>query len=233
MIISHKYKFIFIAVPKTGSQTVKKLFRSFLEENNEQHICYVKRLQEISKGYFLEPHRISYENKPMIKENHNTVCERIAFFEHQTAQQIKNIIGDDIFNDYFKFVFVRDPIDRLISTYYFFNKNQLFFQQPTPNTLYDFYTKNNNRIHLSPQYKFVYGDNGELLVDYVGYTHKMNECLEYICKKLNISMFNNVPKLNKTTNKMVYIDNYVDNNEIKKLVYNLYFKDYEKLDFTK
>ena len=36
MIISHKHKFIFIAVPKTGSQTVRKLFRSFLDENDEE-----------------------------------------------------------------------------------------------------------------------------------------------------------------------------------------------------
>jgi hypothetical protein len=203
MIISHKHKFIFIAVPKTGSQTVRKLFRSFLDENDEEQ-CSLLDLKRSS-----------------IPEIRNMV------HGHQTAKEIKNAVGEKIFNEYFKFAFVRDPIQRFISTYFFLKRNHRYIEEPTYENLYDFYMKSHNKLHLLPQHNFIYGDKGELLVDYIGYTCDMNKSLNYICSKLGFNMFSNVPILNKTDKKEISI-----NYEIKKLVYGLYYEDYAKIIFS-
>ena len=88
--------------------------------------------------------------------------------------------------------------------------------------------KNHNKIlHLLPQHNFIYGDKGELLVDFIGYTCDMNKSLNYICSKLGFNMFSNVPILNKTDKTEISI-----NYEIKKLVYDLYYEDYAKIIFS-
>jgi hypothetical protein len=43
------------------------------------------------------------------------------YYNHIPARKIKKFIGDEIFNTYTKVSIVRNPIDYIISNYYFFN----------------------------------------------------------------------------------------------------------------
>lgn len=128
-------------------------------------------------------------------------------------------MGDNLFNEYFKFAFVRDPVDRLISAYYFLNRKNNNIITPNVTVLNNFYENRKSKIHILPQYKFIYGDNGELLVNYIGYTNNMEDSLIHIYKKLGFKMFTNVPKINQT-NKDKHV-----NDEIKDLVHRLYYND--------
>ena len=86
MRISHRYKYIFFANPKTGSETVRKIL--------DPH-CDVK-----SVGY-----------RDMNTEN--------PFYVHmlpREASQVFSTLKWD-YDDYFKFVFVRNPWARLVSIY--------------------------------------------------------------------------------------------------------------------
>ena len=94
MIISHKHKFIFIAIPKTGTHTIRELLRPYLDKDDiEQCILYDKRKWNI----------------PELNNVHHG---------HLTCQEIKTLLLSNQFDDYFKFTFVRDPLKRFISTYF-------------------------------------------------------------------------------------------------------------------
>ena len=87
MRISHRYKFVFFANPKTGSSTV----RSFLKPYSD--VVSVKN------------HHYTNEDNPFYP--HMTPAEARSFFEQFGWH----------FNAYRKFVFVRNPWARLVSAY--------------------------------------------------------------------------------------------------------------------
>lgn len=98
-----------------------------------------------------------------------------------------------------------------------------------------------------PQYEFIYGRNGELLVDFVGKLENFQRDFDKICLILKIK--NSIlPRVNSSKNpttlknkikKIIfkpktihehYTEYYDD--ELKGLVEKIYFKDLEKFDYT-
>lgn len=84
---------------------------------------------------------------------------------------------------YFSFAFVRDPLDRAISAFYFLSnggmgkKDRKDIEDYILNYDYDFnsFVRNEmtkvdvtKQIHFIPQYKWITDDNGEICVDFVG-----------------------------------------------------------------
>lgn len=86
MLISHKYKFIFIHNPRTGGTSIRKMLYPCLSETD-------------IKGS---------DNNP--------------YYFHSTALELQQEIPSDIWNSYFKFVFVRNPWDKAVSQYYYFSQ---------------------------------------------------------------------------------------------------------------
>jgi len=47
-----------------------------------------------------------------------------SFKDHYRAKEEKKILQENVWNDFFKFCFVRNPWDRQVSLYYFMLKNK-------------------------------------------------------------------------------------------------------------
>ena len=94
MIISNSRRFIFIHVPKTAGTSVTNLFEPDLRWND----------LVLGGSEFGERIQLAYR-------------ERFGLFKHAKARDVRRILGEAVWSDYFSFAFVRHPYARLVSFY--------------------------------------------------------------------------------------------------------------------
>ena len=92
MIISSSRKYIFFHVPKSGGTSITKLLDSGISWNDV--IIGGTKTGEVFNGDW---------------------ARRFRIFKHTTPPSLRRVIGEHIFGEYFKFLFVRDPISRFKS----------------------------------------------------------------------------------------------------------------------
>ena len=95
MIISHKYRFIFIKTQKTAGTSLEVFLSG---------VCDKK---DIITPIF-----------PHVPPHKPRNYEGLGFYNHISAREIIGKIDDDIWNEYFKFCVERNPWDKTISHYY-------------------------------------------------------------------------------------------------------------------
>ena len=122
MIISHKYKFITIDVPKTGTTSINHLLLPLLG------------IEDIFSYHQYRLQKIQTEAKPTQDDmRHSTYSEIISKFLN-----VKN---------YFKFCFVRNPWDRILS-FYLFKKHNAVNKIPEDMSFEHFLFSNSNSDFL-------------------------------------------------------------------------------------
>jgi hypothetical protein len=103
MIVSHKYRFIFLRTEKTGGSSLTKALQSLLDENDLQADMRRPAWAKFSPIH----HGALKRNFP----------QWFGLHRHATAQQVRATLGREIFDSYFKFAIERNPWDRQISLY--------------------------------------------------------------------------------------------------------------------
>lgn len=163
MILSHRYKFLFIHPAKTGGTSVEL---AFCELTNT-------------------PFKQTYENDELsVVEN----CK------HSSARELRNIIGDEIWNNYFKVGFVRNPYERLLSD---FSMHQQMQQdhpwlkrdwQRYPDFRSFLEAVRNEQVRVPQEYlcSMLADDKGRLLVDFVGRFERLQDDFNYVCDRIGL-----------------------------------------------
>lgn len=141
---------------------------------------------------------------------------------HNIANDYLNILGEYKFKSYFKFSFVRNPWDRVVSTYHFniqISKRKLLKGSTFERFVAKYpmeYPANQLDYISSIQWKwdrknniYIYKpDEVNLLVDFIGRYENLENDVNYIKNKFKID--NEFPHLNKTEHKHYsqYYNNY-------------------------
>lgn len=165
MIVSHRRRFIFVAVPKTGTHAVRRALREQLGEGDVEQV-----------GLFVNK-RFPWEDLAAIQHG------------HLSLQQVRPYLGEEAFNGYFKFAFVRNPFDRFVSYCAFMLRGGDAFQQRPREVMRHFLFEEppENHILFQPQASLLVGEDGKtLLADKVGRVEDMQGSYDAICARIGI-----------------------------------------------
>ena len=163
MIISSQHKYIFAAIPKTGTHAVRRALREHMgPEDMEQVGLFVKRELPIPE---------------LARIGHG----------HLTLEQVRTYFKPEEWAAHFKFAFVRNPFDRFISYCAFMTRTQGQFER-NPQQVMRHFIANPRPQHVLffPQHTFVTAPSGTLLADYVGRVETMQQSYEEICGRIGI-----------------------------------------------
>jgi len=188
MIISHKYRFIFIKTLKTAGTSLEIALSKFLGEND-----IVTPLHKNDEDFRKSLGHVSAQNYHLKWPNWNKRDYKYFFNNfrphyfggHASAKFIKSHISKEIWNSYYKFCFDRNPWDKIISLYYWQNRNHKV--KPA----FEKYFNQVDKRKLSNYRK--YSVNNEVVVDKVYKFEDLKDSLIDIQKKLKLPQVIDLP----------------------------------------
>ena len=201
MIISHRHGFIFAAIPKTGTHSVRRALREHLgPEDGEQVGLFVQK-------------KLPYPEIAAIGHGHISLA------------QIRPFVGEETFARAFKFAFVRNPWDRFISYCAFMTREDDEFTRQPQTVMRHFLFKDRPVDHLLffPQHAFLIDAEDNLLTDFVGRVEEMQTSYDAICARIGVPS-TQLDKVN-TTRRNDYREYY--DRELIDAVADLYRRDIE------
>ena len=166
VIVSHRHRFIFAAVPKTGTHSVRQALREQMGDEDVEQV-----------GLFVNK-RFPWADLAAIQHGHLSLL------------QVRPYLGDEAFGGYFKFAFVRNPFDRFISYCAFMLRGGDVFQQRPRDVMrhFLFVEPPEGHILFQPQAPLLVGEDGAtLLTDAVGRVEDMQNSYDAICARIGIA----------------------------------------------
>ena len=204
MIISPNHKYVFVAVPKTGTHAVRQALRPHMGAGDMEQVgLFVKRQFPIAD---------------LAKVGHG----------HISLEQLRKFMDPAKFAEYFKFAFVRNPFDRFISYCSFITRERGGFKTD-PQKVMRRVLANPPSEHVLfwPQNTFLVDGEGKLLTDYVGRVETMQQSFEFIASKIGVPVVQ-LDKVN-ATERSAYRDYY--NQELIDGVAKLYADDLRLFEY--
>ena len=196
-MISHEHKAIFIHVPKTAGTSITNYLRKLKFRQLNYH-CATDGSNDDATGLFV----------------------------HGTAWRVSRGL-QNIWDEYFKFAFVRNPWDRMVSCY----KNRAKSYSDFGKFLNDYpYPKNHNLIwHTIPQLTHVSDLNGNIIVDSIGKYENLQSDFDNFLSDVNIKS-TKLPKLN-STKRLHYSEYYKSDKQIE-FIYDLYKSEIDRFGYS-
>jgi len=270
-MISYKRRAIFLHIPKCGGSTIEYLlirtdgfaqpdysytprYKSNLLKkittSNYYKLVIKNSLKKkglyntVKIGIIFSP----YLYKPILKLNSaydGTIDEYSGFFRKGVCRRYSRSIHKSDWDKFFKFTFVRNPYDRLVSAWSFFISclksinNDVNFETFVYRIVrgeFKLLTKDkssedfiNIEWHILPQTVHIYDESGNLLVDFVGHLENFQSDLNKVCEKLKIRYFDVEKIRENSSNHSDYKDYYTP--ELKRMVYEHFKNDFKLLGY--
>lgn len=161
MILSFSRGFAFVAVPRTGTHSLRERLRPLLSSNDwEQAIRYERRLFPVAA---------------LAEIGHG----------HIRAAEVQPFLIPGMWERMFSFGFVREPFDRFVSCYFFLNRDRGVPDDPLP-AMKAMLTPESRAAHilLAPQHSFLCDAEGHELVDFIGRYERFDADVGAICARI-------------------------------------------------
>lgn len=215
--VNHDLKALYIHIHKTGGTTIamnlKKYYgfeTYYLRRPDHEKFCFDKK----KKKY------INYENR---------VHGIINYFKTSSFINRKMNMNQEKWDTYYKFCFIRDPYDRIISAWNHVNR----FNIPFKNFLNLKNTCNDvEYMHMfMPQHRSIINEKARKYINYIGYFENFNNDFDNILKNIGIKEIKHdeESKLNVRNHRKFY--EYYDQEALDKV--NILMKeDFDNLNYN-
>ncbi len=181
MIVNHRYRFIFLKTKKTAGTSIEIALSRYCDGNDIlSKIGHRDEPKRAALGYQgpannLEPDDGSLRSR-FRRWRHGP---QQRYWNHMPAREVREKIGADTWNSYFKFCFERNPWDRAISAYHWENRSK--------SNLPDFheYLGELERRDLLSNYD-TYAIDGKIAVDRVYMYEDLEASLADVARRLGL-----------------------------------------------
>ena len=147
--------------------------------------------------------------------------------KHLKARELREMkLYKKFWNDYFKFGFVRNPWDLLVSLFFYKKQNDERYQKMTFNKfiLQNKFASARKNYNFTSCYDRFADTNGKLIVNFIGKFERLQHDFNKICKKIGIKKKIKLPHIRRTRHNK-YRTYY--NDATKKHVTKVFAKDIE------
>lgn len=171
MLVSDKHKFVFTKTVKTAGTSVEMYFEPFCLPDDAVYDSEARPTFVGDEGI------VGYRGQNRGNEK---------FYNHIAAKVLKKHLGEEVWEEYFKFTIIRNPYDVMISAFYHFEKSRFSekYSSEKRSDIELFRTWLPDKI--KPLGRSAYVINGEIELDYFIRYECMAKGIERVCNKLQL-----------------------------------------------
>ena len=208
-MISYELKCIFIHIPKCGGSSIERALWPRPEDRNEANLYW---------GFISK-----YHNK-----------YQTGGLQHLLASQVREEGGAEIFERFYKFAFVRNPWDRIVSQFVYMQQRPDLMDYIGMSLRTEFKTyleliQKKEHVQWMPQHKFLLDENGTLLVDQIGRLESFKADFSSILASLKLDKSMQIQHANRTDRKPIV--EYYSSSEAVDMVAEIYAEDIKLLGY--
>lgn len=172
MVISFRKKFLFVHIRKTAGSSIQTALRP----HRDVYSYREKIIDEVAKALGLRIRR--YE-----------ALKRFAIHRHATLRELREGFGPDIVDSLFKFAFVRNPYDLLVSEYFYELQDEKSPFHEVAKYVGDFdgYVRWRTTMCRVTQFERIKGPDAKVGLDFVGRFEQLSGDFAQICNRIGIS----------------------------------------------
>lgn len=249
MLLSHRHRFLFVHIYKNAGISITTALMPFAATPGQLRVD--RLLNRLGLSY-LYPRVIRKQSSvgDWVSNGMNNVFERLTFLDshpqpvhdpHVTASEIIAKIGRETFDSCFSFGIVRNPWDWQVSLYRFALETVVDLppvmaylrglgserRTYVPLGSFDEYIRwrCNQDVHL--QKEFLFSEDGEQLVSFVGRYESLDADFRTICERIGIDA--TLPRMNESSRQMPYQEYYTP--ETIELVRRAFAPDVEQFGY--
>ena len=177
MLLSLSHRFVFVHVNKAAGTSVQRALSPFADEAPRDPLSRLKSKLNVTRDY-----------------------SKRAYSEHIFAIDLREKLPADVYEGFFKFAFVRNPWDWLVSTYNYLCNTPTHRHHQRVLAMKSFSEYANFEIarNKRSQAAFVC-DGSDVIVDFVGRFETLADDFATVCRRLGVSAA--LPHVNKTQHR--------------------------------
>jgi hypothetical protein len=209
MILSHAHKFIYIKTYKTGSTSIETALSAVCGLDD-----VITEASEQLRGHRMKAaqnYRIEHPEKPqrplwkkVLGRPERHYHPTVGYYEHMPAWRVRTYCGEEVWRDYFKFTFERNPWDRQVSWYHYKTKSKAEADRPS----FDAFNRDRKRAWVENW--DLYTIEGEIVLDFIGRYERLAEDFDRVLERIGLDGKVELPKVNVSRGREASYRDYYD-----------------------